>query len=248
MMPLLFSLIVSQPGPRSPAVVEWRTRPDDPTRVYLYVDGRQRGGYDWELDQWRDYDGEGWGPPRSFRTHGSNRGSTNFGVMRERLANKERCTIRGQTLARSGGIDTATLFPDDSDWLRLTIIGEDAERQAVLSDLTRDPDLSEAARGMLVQAYAPDDWAVADSGFVTSGSPTIYLQSADGRVLHRQDEYHGPKRLAAALRRARPDYDPAQDPNLDRPASNTQPFFASRRLWFALSLLALLTLFRRNPR
>ncbi len=254
MVPLLFSLALTLPSvlaqncPIAPGVVEWRTRPDDPTRVYLYVDGRQRGGYDWAADEWRDYDGQNWGPPRTFRTPRPEHSAANFGVMRERLADEERLTIQGRPQTRLHRPDTDSLFPDDSDRLRLTIIGTEQHRQAVLNDLINVPELVEASNGMLIQAYSPNDWAVADCGFVTSGQPTIYLQAADGRVLHRQDAYPGPKRLAAALRRARPDYDPAHDPNHDRGTFSAPWRDFPPWLSVTLLLIAFLTLFRRNPR
>jgi hypothetical protein len=49
-------------------------------------------------------------------------------------------------------------------------------------------------------------------GFRTDGRPTIYVQDAAGRVLHRQDDYDGAEQLAGALRRPGP-YDPATDPD-----------------------------------
>ena len=52
-------------------------------------------------------------------------------------------------------------------------------------------------------------------GFVTAGRPTIYVQDATGRVLHRQDDYDdGPEGLASALRELDPDYRPEADVDL----------------------------------
>ena len=52
------------------------------------------------------------------------------------------------------------------------------------------------------------------------GSPTIYVQNADGTVLHRQDDYAGGLESLSAtltkLRKASPDYDKAKDPDTRR--------------------------------
>lgn len=243
---ILAALGLGQSCPVSPGVVEWRTRPDDPTRVYLFVDGRQRGGYDWSADVWRDFDGQTWGPPRHFRPSFTVPPTSNFGVMREQLAEVERFSINGQVVTESPFASPDVWVPDDSLLLRLTIIGAPPERDIVLADLRENRELAELCRDMLVQSYAPTDWAVAQAGFVTTGSPTIYLQTADGRVLHRQDEYHGPERLAAALRRARPDYDPNKDPNFDRRIVTFAWPNWPLPLWFALGFAILWFLFRRS--
>src|SRR6266567_1371630 len=40
----------------------WRSRADDPDRVYLYRDGKQIGGWSYRETHYRPYDGETWGP------------------------------------------------------------------------------------------------------------------------------------------------------------------------------------------
>lgn len=40
----------------------WRTRVDEPDRVYLYRDGTQIGGWDYLAKQYRPYDDKTWGP------------------------------------------------------------------------------------------------------------------------------------------------------------------------------------------
>src|SRR5438105_11590236 len=56
-------------GPVGPADrgYEWRTRPDDPRRSYLYRGGVQVAGYDHEQDVYRAYDArtDTWGAPQS---------------------------------------------------------------------------------------------------------------------------------------------------------------------------------------
>jgi hypothetical protein len=109
--------------------------------------------------------------------------------------------------------------PDDAKRLRLTVIGSEPARKQVLQDLASHPALAGLADRLVVQGYDPTAWAVKDYGFVTTGSPTICLQAPDGTVLHRQDTYRGPERLAEAIRRADPSYDPKRDPDLNRPTS-----------------------------
>jgi hypothetical protein len=207
-------------GACRPSPIEWRTRADEPNRAYLFVEGRQRGGYDGERDEWRDFnpDTGAWGDARPLFPNCAGRrgGPADFGVMRDRLAAEERFSLNGVPVKPEQARLALAGLIDDSQWLRLTIIGSAAERQVVLNDLQSHPTLAELRGRLLVQAYEPDHWAVAAAGFVRTGKPTIYLQAPDGRVLHRQDEYRGPERLAATLRRADPDYHPERDPDLDQ--------------------------------
>jgi len=110
---------------------------------------------------------------------------------------------------------------DDSDRLRLTVIGTDADRRRVLDDL-KGP-LADIAGQCVVQDYPPDHWAVARAGFYTAGSPTIYVQAPDGTVLHRQDDYadgaDGLRAVFERLRKPDPDYRPDKDRDLRRPAN-----------------------------
>jgi hypothetical protein len=108
-------------------------------------------------------------------------------------------------------------LPDDSKLLRLTVISADeGKRKAVLSDLLTHPALSPLKPQLVVQTYAPSHWAVKDAGFTLAGDCVIYLQRPDGKVLHRQDEYRGPEKLAEAIRKADPSYDPKKDQDLNK--------------------------------
>ena len=134
----------------------------------------------------------------------------NFGVEVSRISKDEHLSYNGQPVAQQ----PLPSVPDDSGKLHPTIIGAENERHAVLHDLEASPELAEFKDRFLVQDYPPDHWAVALCGFFTAGHPTIYLQLASGKVLHRQDNYDGPKPLADALRRAAADYQSNQDPDL----------------------------------
>lgn len=138
----------------------------------------------------------------------------NFGVDTSRLSvdSNPRYYLGTSEVNRQSIVEALATprMPDDASKVRLTVIGPPDACNRVLSDLKAIPGSSE----VVTKCYGPTDWAVERAGFVTSGSPTIYLQAPDGRVLHRQDDYDGPGPLAEALRKAKPDYKPANDPDL----------------------------------
>jgi len=122
---------------------------------------------------------------------------------------------------------------DDRAKLRLTVIGSETARAPVLADLSGA--LADVANPFLVQAYPADHWAVARAGFVTSGSPTIYVQDATGKVLHRQDDYadgaEGLRKALEAIRKPDPNYQPARD-------SDRRGGLAGSSLWIVLAVAA----------
>jgi hypothetical protein len=148
----------------------------------------------------------------------------NYGVDKDRIEGPK-YEVRGKQVSRQEAIDAVTgAIPDESKKLHLTVIGPADARARVLEDLKKEP-LAGLADRLLVQAYDPSHWAVKDAGFVTGGSPTVYLQARDGKVLHRQDSYDGPQKLAEAIRRADPKYDPKADPNLTSPLGGVLALF-----------------------
>ena len=115
-------------------------------------------------------------------------------------------------------------LPDDKDHWRLTVIGSDEQRRQVVEDLAKHADLAEWRSKLVTNAYPPDHWAVKGVGFVTTGTPSIYLQLPSGKVLHRQTNYEGgAEALATAIRKADPNYDPAKDPDKRKPAPAPAP-------------------------
>ncbi|OAI41018.1 hypothetical protein AYO40_00630 [Planctomycetaceae bacterium SCGC AG-212-D15] len=141
----------------------------------------------------------------------------NYGVDLSRLNGQhEVVSLNGRKIPKEllPDILAGGQLVDDSGKPRLTVIGTDPERKRVLDDLNRPP-LSEWKDQLLVQGYPPNHWTVTRSGFFSAGRPTIYLQTAGGKVLHRQDDYaDGADGLAQAIRRADPSYDPKKDPDL----------------------------------
>jgi uncharacterized protein (TIGR03000 family) len=103
---------------------------------------------------------------------------------------------------------------------QLTIIGTSQQREQALQ-LLHGP-LSDLVADYVVHDYPPDHWAVAHTGFVTTGQPTIYAQAADGSVLFRQDNLDNLRLNLQAVRKPAPTYHPDQDPDHRRTAAFPQ--------------------------
>lgn len=205
--------------PVSPALQWWKLS-DHPGHLWLYDGDRLIGR--WNIDE------QIYQPKQEDGTYGEEanlplilpEGYYLTGVVEEQT---DHCTISGRPVSfndalRAVGAD----IPDDASNLRLTVIGPRDQIDRVLADLQSHPALVALRERLVVQAYdvanPNSKWAL-DCGFVTTGTPTIYVQEPSGKVLHRQDTYEGPEKLAQALRRSRPDYTPSKDKNLNK----TQP-------------------------
>jgi hypothetical protein len=223
---LIFCLLVAPPAS---AAYEWRTFPDEPDQLSLWQDGRQLGN--WRISTreylpllapgtWGDPCPPPYPPPQEVVAPAKieSDGTLNFGLDRARLSGAGKHLLNGREVRKEELLQALgpARLTDDSQWPSLTIIGPEAGRQKVLSDLQSSPLLAPWKDRLKVQDYAPDHWAVRDAGFVTTGQPTIYCQAPDGTVLHRQDEYRGPEALAEVLRQVDPLYKPEQDPDLNK--------------------------------
>jgi hypothetical protein len=145
-------------------------------------------------------------------------GTPNFGLDLSQMPAPGKHILNGQEVTKEEMMQAIgkPQLPDDAEQMCVTVIGPDASRKQVMADLDTHPALSPWKGKVKVHGYDPSHWAVAQAGFLTTGSPTIYCQAADGQVLHRQDEYRGPEALAEALRRADPSYQPQKDPDLNK--------------------------------
>jgi len=223
--PLIFCLLAVLPAAGG---YEWRTFADEPDQLSLWHDGRQLGN--WRISTreylpllapgiWGDPCPPPYPPPQDVVAPGKieTDGTINFGLERSRLP-AGRHLLNGKEVSKDELLQAlgSAKVPDDSQWLSLTIIGPDGMRQKVISDLQSSPSLAPWKDRLKVQDYSPDHWAIKDTGFVTTGQPTIYCQAPDGRVLHRQDEYRGPEALAQVLRQVDPQYKPEKDPDLNK--------------------------------
>ena len=145
----------------------------------------------------------------------------NFGLMQEKLDGGEKTRINGRDATAAEAVEAIeNSVPEAAKKPRVVVIDADAgRRKQVRDELGRLPECTDC----VVQAYPPDHWHLLDlktrqPGFFTGGAPTVYLLAADGRVLHRQDEYAGGAAAAAEVfRRARADYDPKRDPDRRKP-------------------------------
>jgi hypothetical protein len=234
------------PAPARAAVPDgWKVHPQKACQYVLWQGGKAAGLWCSERHQFWPWDADtgAWGaactPPVAVPA-GAPAGACawcqeapedpvrlNFGLNPDKLLHdgEERYSVNGRPVTRdrvrealeAGGLE------DDSKKLRLTLIGPEADRKQVLADLEAHPSLRPLRPGLLVQAYPPDHWAVKDAGFLTTGKPTIYVQAPSGKVLHRQDGYRGPEKMAEAIRKADPNYNPARDPDLNRQVTPPVP-------------------------
>ncbi|HTU89590.1 MAG TPA: hypothetical protein VMF69_05780 [Gemmataceae bacterium] len=207
---------------------EWRSFPDDMDQLSLWKEGVQLGNYRISERKYYPQLTPGvWGdpcpspyPPPQEPAPGKidSDGTINFGLDRAHLQAAGKHLLDGKEVGKDELLQALgkLCLPDDSKWPSLTIIGPEAARQKVLSDLQSSPYLAAWKDRIKVRDYPPDHWAVKDAGFVTTGQPTIYSQAPDGTVLHRQDEYRGPEALAEVLRKADPAYQPERDPDLNK--------------------------------
>jgi hypothetical protein len=56
-------LLLASPVVAGEPAYSWQSRADDPDRVYLYLDGKQVGGWDYRVKHYRPFDGASWGTP-----------------------------------------------------------------------------------------------------------------------------------------------------------------------------------------
>jgi hypothetical protein len=141
------------------------------------------------------------------------------GVQWDRVkTDGERFSIGGQDATRAeamSAIEAAGKVPDDAGLVRLLVIGSDAARKPVVTDLKTSPEFAGLRDAVIVQDRAPSHWWISGRGFAEpkGDSPVIYAMKPDGTVLWRQDSYEGgAPALAKALRDKVPGYDPAKDP------------------------------------
>ena len=233
--------------------VEWTPVSNDKTQIALMVNGKQVGNYHTDLNEYHPYDeitdtfkgGENT-PPHPLPANYLPRKPeiTNFGVNRLTPHTRERYIINGIDATGEQALQALQEknVPNDKHLLRLTIIGSADLRKRVRSDLENNPLLTCFSDKYLIQDYDPSNWAV-KAGFFTEGSPTIYLQSPTGKVLHRQDDYEdGAAGLATALRKADPNYTPSLD--VDRRKTIALPIFSEyipALLLFLLAVVLFLT-------
>jgi hypothetical protein len=218
---MLNVLILSLALCQTPDAYSW-AKCSAPDQLALYKGERQVGVYDLRKKLYYPLKDRKLGAPEPCPSPlpGEEPVESNYGVDSGKIDKGKRYSKNGKECSRKEALDSVSAnVPDDRNLLRLTVIGSDESRKKVLSDLESSQALGQYKGKLLVQDYAPTDWAVKEAGFVTTGSPSIYLQHPSGKVLHRQDDYSSPEQLAEAIRKADGSYKPDADPNLSKPLS-----------------------------
>jgi len=220
------------------ASYEWRSGSVQ-TEAYLYANGWQVGGYSYDQDVYRPWLGDRYGepakppvaPPKweswqkvSAQVFGQDvTPANNFGIDTAKLSSRiePKYICNGEPCSRETAVKAIEKgLPDDGKKLYLTVIGADEDRKRAEADFP--PDFKSRVK---LNSYRSDHWAV-QPGFVTAGTPTVYLQAPDGKVLHRQDNY-SPGDFQA-IRKAIDRYDAKRDPDVRQASAPVSlPAFAT---------------------
>jgi hypothetical protein len=145
-----------------------------------------------------------------------------FGVNWPKISKDSKITLpSGEEISVERAIQMIeqNKIPDDSKKFRLVIIGSDVDRKRVTDAWpTVEANLRDR---FALWSVPPDHWSLKDlvSGellYKVGGTPTIYCQAPDGKVLHRQDEFVGMPDFEA-VRKAVKGYDASKDPDLRKP-------------------------------
>lgn len=203
-------------APYVPGSYSWQRIPDC-LQWALYRDGEQVGSYDAESDFYAVRKGSGeWGPyyrrppvdlpPEALPALA---GRVPGGVF-FKYEGGPRYSRNGIVISKEEAFAALKLV-DDSQKLSLTVIGTQAEQDAVRAALVADAGF---ASRVCFQGYLPDEWAVNTErfGFVHDGKPTIYLQKPTGEVLYRCREFT--TSTISDLRQKDPNYKPENDPGI----------------------------------
>lgn len=229
---LLTALLIGQCGPNGcPAPVsysqpvasyEWRKFNED--SYGLFSGGMQIGLFCpsrntyWAVDTRTQTYGVPQAPPINPPVKAETPKSTGTmwetsGVDKSRISQKERYASSSGDVSKQSAFNTiGDTVPNDSNHLHVTFIDKDEKRAvAAMEDFKRHaPDV---AKTVHLKAYQADDPTVATSGFVTDGTPTVYIQQGQ-KVVGREQNYPGAEAIAQAVRKKQADYDPSKDPSI----------------------------------
>lgn len=181
----------------------------------------------------------------------------NYGLEPTRMGGKGEQIIAESARAKQFYSEAQGQAGDVASRLHVTVVGSDSERKVVLDDLAKHPAFAELRPFLLVQDYAPGEWAVDPSLGFQPGTPSIIVQqgktSTDptgGKVVYRTADYAiGPDALAQELRKARPDYQPKRDPSPSNQAKAGCPLgFTHEMLWPTIAVSALIMFVATKPR
>jgi len=216
-----------QGPPLTPRFVAYRWVLHSRDWVYLYrgdlADADLVGAWYYPDSEWHDWLGTHWGapsktaplpvppryiPPNEVQAAPQSFGD-NYGVDYSKIGQYDEYTINGRRCSKREAFEAVGAVPDDSDYLRVVIVGGDDYRRDVLGTLPQRPGLS-------VQDYRPDDVMIRDLGYEAGAT---YILTPDGRALHRHLGVKPAEQFAAAIeaaeaRRRDPNWEPQLVPDL----------------------------------
>jgi hypothetical protein len=216
----------------------WKFYPDNPGQAFL-IDGQGRtlGGWDFASKVYRPWDGKAFGKstqappieppigPGALPFKPSPRPTANmenFGLDLDKIGPCEAVCYyhRGVPIGREeawGAVSAGGKLPDDRTKPWLVVIGQEPDRKRYLESFEAkvEPELRAKLR---VCSLAPDDYRLRDTStneplYVTTGTPTVYCQAPDGKVLHRQDAFDPKVDDFQEIRKA-VGYESKKDPDL----------------------------------
>lgn len=217
MINLAALLALASPCVASPADYEWSP---SGTGMVLRKSGRQVGYL--EAGKYRPLGSDGrfgdvTDPPVPAPST-IKEGVPSFGVVQSQVPQKESYTVNGKDVRRGQALDILAgkgELTDDSKKLRLTFnIADPAIRQRAVHEWQTNPATQGLRDLVLVQEYAPGEWAVSGvalpQGVVLQAPPD---QAGRGKVIWVANDYPGVEKLAEYVRRADPNFKPNQVPN-----------------------------------
>ena len=282
--PVLMGIYQNQvPTADYPPGYWWKNASNEPDLVHLYMGPHHKGTYSFQDGLYRpllDYGSGTWGaaqaPPVSppARPGGSPAPvvgqKLNFGIDESKLGKEDVYYTNQGPICRSKAnqmLSDPTHYRDhyagqhldDKKKLRLVVIGQEEVRKRIL----RDFEQTGLDTHVMPWSVPPGHWSLKDNvtGKVMfaykDDLPTIYLQTPDGKVLHRQADYKG-KEDFQAIRKAVDAYDSSKDPDLripikpvpvpvPTPVKPWSPSDVPMPLWIGAGILIFLLLQRRNP-
>lgn len=249
------------PAPSASNVYHWKVHSNN-TEAALFLNGVQIGNWYKAHNSFIPLDlyTRQWGQPvekppvalpqgfeqvANKETHGrvdDADGTPNYGIDSAKIPSGHRYWINGKEVSREAAMTAVAQdgLEDDSSKFSLTMIGNQADCDKLRAAI----EASDVASLVHLKCYRPDDPMVKKSGFVTHGTPTVYLQTRPGKVLGRTDNAGDPQKIIGAVREAerkrKPNYDPAKDQDL---AQSANPLLPANMPPSVIAILAFLALF-----
>ena len=172
----------------------------------------------------------------------------NFGIVEEGRGSETKITTQNgrEITVEEARVRVADSVPDDSKKFRLVAIGTAEQRKPVADAYASlETPLKDRIAPWFVGAddYSLKDTTTGKTIFVTTGTPTVYLQAPDGKVLLRSDEWKGETTIGA-IRKATKDYDAKKDPDGKTPIPGLPSNIPWG--WIVIGVLVALFLYQHN--